>query len=640
MSDCLYLRKIVFTFFGIVLISCVETIAQRSNSQVFWFFEDTLKRHNFSTIQSDAIPFKRLSNKSLIYNITNSAIWIKFKVSKKDLNQGALFLELSAPTIHYVDFYSPNDYSVYKRLSTGFLRSYYSRGVLSDHFTFPVASDANWYYLRLESGHFLNTDLRIASQSKLSADSNRRHLIYGLYGGILLVIVLIVVAVVVQGKQYHFLFYVCFIFFGSTITLLESGLYFQNIWPNAPIFNYLFPLYTFGVSFSILAFLRYAFNANQLAASLYYFNFWVLTIAPIFPVIYFLCTDHYSLALLVVQVSSMIISFLVLLMTFICFVKSKEFKPYYRLIVTGQILMVLSIAIYLAAQNQWVNLGFIRDLVIMIGGVGEAVCFTMAIFTYQNSTIKKYHGLLRKQNETLKTAVDLRTKELEYKNKDLVVAMQEKDSLLNIVAHDLKSPLNQTKALGNLLLHHTRDEKAMKEMLKRIEQAADHGIRLIEELITISKLEQQNDEVKLERINLSDLLKPMVSNFEIIAAQKRVKINAVIEESIYIKSYPVYLIRIVENLLSNAIKFSSANSKIDFIVDDCSIVIRDYGPGFSNDDLEKVFGKFQRLSARPTAGESSTGLGLYIVKLLTDKLNIRVELRSEPGRGSSFILRF
>lgn len=633
-------KKLLFYIFGLIIISAKQVQGQQPNLQTFWFYEDTTKSYTIASIQQDSTIFREVVNKSLVYNITNSAIWIKFKLTKREANLTSFFLELSTPTIHYIDFFHPIDSSCYSVISTGFLKDYYSRGILSDHFIFPIRPESNWYYLRLESGHFLNADLRIATLSEISSNGNNRHLFYGLYGGILLVIVLIVSVTALQSRQYHFLFYVGFIFFGSTITFLESGLYFEAIWPQTPIFNYLFPLYTFGVSFSILFFLRYAFKANEMASKLYYFNFWILSVLPIFPVIYFLSTDNYTLALVVVQISSMLISFLVLLMTLICFFKGKEFKPYYRLIVTGQILMVLSIAIYLAAQNQLINLGFIRDFVIMIGGVGEAVCFTMAIFTYQNSTIKKYHGLLRKQNETLQTAVDLRTKELEYKNKDLVVAMQEKDSLLNIVAHDLKSPLNQTKALGNLLLHHTRDEKAMKEMLKRIDQAADHGIRLIEELITISKLEQQKDEIKLEGINLSDLLNPMVRNFEIIASHKNVKINAVIEESIYIKSYPVYLIRIVENLLSNAIKFSAPNTKIDFIVDDCCIVIRDYGPGFSNDDLEKVFGKFQRLSARPTAGESSTGLGLYIVKLLTDKLNMRVELTSEPGRGSSFILRF
>jgi signal transduction histidine kinase len=630
---------IIFSWLLLALLA-IESKAQRHGNGEFWLFEDTLKNKSLNEIQYDSIPFKRLANNSIVYNITNSAIWIKFRLSEVNSVLESQFLELSTPTIHYVDFYAPNDSSGYQRICTGFLRSYYSRGILSDHFTFPVASDSNWYYLRLESGHFLNTDLHIATLSDLSTNANKRHLINGLYGGILLVIVLIVVAVVVQSKQYHFLFYVCFIFFGSTITLLESGFYFQNIWPKTPIFNYIFPLYTFGVSFSILAFLRYAFKANQFASSLYYFNFWALTVTPIFPVVYFLFVNQYSFALLVVQVSSMLIAFLVLLMTVICFVKSKIFKPYYRLIIIGQFLMVSSFAIYLSAQNQWIDLGFIRDFTIMFGGISEAVCFTMAIFTYQSSLIKNYHVLLRKQNATLKTEVDLRTKELEIKNSDLVTAMQEKDNLLNIVVHDLKSPLNQTKALSSLLQQSPTDKKMMNEVFKRIEQASDNGIKLIEELITISTLEQKGEVLEIEKVHLANLLQPVFQNFRLIAEKKNVQLEASINEQIEILSYPAYLIRIIENLLSNAIKFSPSGSKIELVVADTGILIRDNGPGFSKEDLEKVFRKFQRLSARPTDGESSTGLGLYIVKLLADKLNIKIDLTSEAGKGSSFSLKF
>ncbi len=637
----MFTKLLLVTFFWLSgTLFPIECKAQKLRDAEFWVFEDTLKNKSFSDIQNSNTKFKKLNNNSIVYNITNSAIWIKFKISEINSITESHFLELSSPTIHYVDFYSPNGSAAYQRLSTGFLRDFYSRGILSDHYTFPVALDSNWYYLRLESGHFLNTDLRITSLSEISSDANRRHLIYGLYGGILLVIVLIVVAVVVQGRQYHFLFYVGFIFFGSTITLLESGIYFQNIWPGAPIFNYIFPLYTFGVSFSILAFLRYAFKANQLASSLYYFNFWALTVMPIFPVAYFLYADHYSLALLVVQISSMLISFLVLIMTFICFVKSKVFKPYYRLIIIGQFLMVSSIAIYLAAQNQWIELGFIRDFMIMLGGIGEAVCFTMAIFTYQNSLIRKYHVLLKKQNAALQTKVDLRTKELEFKNRDLITAMREKDNLLSIVVHDLKSPLNQTKALGSLLLHHAKDKNETIELLTRIEEASNHGIKLIDELSTISKLENHEEELPMRNLPLSELCLPLLKNFELVASQKNIQLDVKISLTATIFTYQPYFIRILENLLSNAIKFSPMYSVISFTASDKMVCIKDQGPGFSEEDIKNVFGKFKKLSARPTAGESSTGLGLYIVKLLADKLKLGIHIESKLGEGSTITLNF
>jgi signal transduction histidine kinase len=96
--------------------------------------------------------------------------------------------------------------------------------------------------------------------------------------------------------------------------------------------------------------------------------------------------------------------------------------------------------------------------------------------------------------------------------------------------------------------------------------------------------------------------------------------------------------------LSNAIKFSSENTKVYFhlneIHDGYEFIIHDQGLGFSEEDLKIAFTPFQKLSSKPTAGESSSGLGLSIVKKLTNKLNATLSLESKKGEGSKFILHF
>jgi signal transduction histidine kinase len=97
-------------------------------------------------------------------------------------------------------------------------------------------------------------------------------------------------------------------------------------------------------------------------------------------------------------------------------------------------------------------------------------------------------------------------------------------------------------------------------------------------------------------------------------------------------------------LLSNAIKFSPKNSIVDISADRTEyeywISIKDKGPGFSSSDKEQLFQKFKKLSARPTAGETSNGLGLAIVKILVDRLKGKIELTSDQGKGSEFVIRF
>ncbi len=100
----------------------------------------------------------------------------------------------------------------------------------------------------------------------------------------------------------------------------------------------------------------------------------------------------------------------------------------------------------------------------------------------------------------------------------------------------------------------------------------------------------------------------------------------------------------VDNLLSNAIKYTPLGGKMELSmsVDDGHAVIslKDEGPGLSDDDMSRLFGRFQRLSAKPTAGESSTGLGLSIVKRIVELHGGTVSAESAgPGRGTTFTIR-
>jgi signal transduction histidine kinase len=100
--------------------------------------------------------------------------------------------------------------------------------------------------------------------------------------------------------------------------------------------------------------------------------------------------------------------------------------------------------------------------------------------------------------------------------------------------------------------------------------------------------------------------------------------------------------RLITNLVSNAIKFSNKGKPVTIQAQsvDKKIIfeVKDEGPGFQPDDIEKMYAKFQRLSARPTGGESSHGLGLAIVDLLGKQLGATIDLKTEYGKGSAFTI--
>jgi len=100
----------------------------------------------------------------------------------------------------------------------------------------------------------------------------------------------------------------------------------------------------------------------------------------------------------------------------------------------------------------------------------------------------------------------------------------------------------------------------------------------------------------------------------------------------------------VDNLVSNAIKYSPRGGQIELSMsvdgDTIAIAVRDEGAGLSREDISRLFGRFQRLSAKPTGGESSTGLGLSIVKRIVELHGGRIDSESPgPGRGSTFTIR-
>jgi len=218
----------------------------------------------------------------------------------------------------------------------------------------------------------------------------------------------------------------------------------------------------------------------------------------------------------------------------------------------------------------------------------------------------------------------------------------EKDSLTKIVAHDLKTPMGQVKGLAQLMDMLGPLNNEQKEVIEKMNKSVNYGNKLIENLLNINKLEDANLIVELKLLSLDELLNAALNHLQTSAKIK----NIIIEEKLNYKGNILtnkeYFIEIIENLLSNAIKFTNGGRKIQIISSEdeqfVMIQIKDEGPGFSIDDRERLFKKYQKLSARPTGGERSTGLGLYIVKLLADKINLKITLETIQYKGSTFIL--
>jgi signal transduction histidine kinase len=150
--------------------------------------------------------------------------------------------------------------------------------------------------------------------------------------------------------------------------------------------------------------------------------------------------------------------------------------------------------------------------------------------------------------------------------------------------------------------------------------------------------------IRQENVDIAAILADVVTANRALAERKRQAINLVSPPVRWATCDPDRLREAVDNLLSNAIKYSPSGGKIELSMSGDKevtvILVKDEGAGLSEEDLGRLFGRFQRLSAKPTAGESSTGLGLSIVKRIVELHGGTVAAESEgPGRGATFMIR-
>jgi signal transduction histidine kinase len=260
---------------------------------------------------------------------------------------------------------------------------------------------------------------------------------------------------------------------------------------------------------------------------------------------------------------------------------------------------------------------------------------------------KEINVKLGQQNEEIKSQreeIMRQNQKLSSRNQQLSELNHEKDTLMSIVAHDLKAPLNRIKGLTDIIRMESNGTPSDQIMyLKLIEDSTRAGLDLIKDLLDVNMLEE-NVQPKLSSFDISTFLLEKMESFKQSAETKNIHLQITRVESEKIYSDIDYLGRIVDNLISNAIKFSKHNTNINLSGGKSErgfwICIQDEGPGFSERDKEQLFQKFKKLSAQPTAGETSNGLGLAIVKTLVDRLGGEITLRSEKGKGSDFLIHF
>ncbi len=258
---------------------------------------------------------------------------------------------------------------------------------------------------------------------------------------------------------------------------------------------------------------------------------------------------------------------------------------------------------------------------------------------------RELETLLAQLNEQ-KDEIGYQRKLLQKKNEQLIKINRQKDDLIGIVAHDLKSPINQMTGLISLLGYKADGWSGEeKQLFEKLQLANGHLKQLVERILDLEAIKEDSLNYDITKVDWVEVVKDVVYDFEEMAERKKIEIKLKgLNKRFYIMADSFFLKQVFENLISNAIKFSPLCSKIEIIAEtfanEYRISVKDRGPGISKADQNKLFTKYQTLSAKPTANESSTGLGLSIVKKYVNEMKGSVWSESTEGKGATFIVAF
>lgn len=229
------------------------------------------------------------------------------------------------------------------------------------------------------------------------------------------------------------------------------------------------------------------------------------------------------------------------------------------------------------------------------------------------------------------------------KKHQLLTQVEElKTNFLNLVTHDLKTPVARIQGLAEVLLRKAGDRLVDRDKtsLHQIVDSTDELNRFISRILELSSLESGRLQIFPESKDINQLIERSLETFKAPARAKQIKIRASLEPLFPVRIDVSLISKVINNLLDNALKYSPPGSEIlvesretgDWI----EISVRDQGIGLSEKERESLFTRFYRAKNPATAGISGTGLGLYLTRYFIQAHQGRVEVESEPGRGSVF----
>lgn len=270
----------------------------------------------------------------------------------------------------------------------------------------------------------------------------------------------------------------------------------------------------------------------------------------------------------------------------------------------------------------------------VVPGLLLIILFVAFVFEYTQSAAL---NILEETNQLLKTQKET----ISHQSFELKELLEEKNYIIRVLAHDLKGHLGNVHSLTNLMESDLSNFAKYQDMIKKSTTKAQH---LLSRVMEMDLTDPKDINLKLEEIEINKVLMEAKEYFKDATLEKEIQLDLQINVNKIIRADRVQIISVFENLISNAIKFSERRARIKIITqlnnNAVQVQIIDNGLGIEPSEEARLFKKFSKLSTRPTAGEPSTGLGLFLVKRHVELIGGKVWYEPSNNKGATFVVEF
>ena len=208
------------------------------------------------------------------------------------------------------------------------------------------------------------------------------------------------------------------------------------------------------------------------------------------------------------------------------------------------------------------------------------------------------------------------------------------------VSHELKTPLTTILGYSQLINSGIAKDEDIKNFTQKIEKESSRLLRLIEDIIKLSKLDEEiHTDLPTEEINVADIITETVENLLSKMEERNITITTDVQNT-YIKAPSGEVSELVYNLIENAIKYNKDNGEIYISLKNNTFIVKDTGIGINEDDLPRIFERFFRADKSRSKKVNGTGLGLSIVKHICSRNGFDISVESELNKGTEFKVKF